>query len=315
VSADLVAPPEERLLAEPSPARARGGRFTALILVCVLLHALLLALFIHFEPPLELAATEQEIPVEIIAEPPPQSQQQPQPEPAPPQKEQPARQATLDEKEAHDAPRAPNEDKVKDEGRDKATLAPMTGPELQKSETKPPEPPAPAEKAHEAKAEQDSAQNAKNDRTEGEPVKTAETPHPEAPEQTKAEKPAPQPDKPEPKPTPAPAAPAAAPDYRYASGYSPVGGGNASATYLSIVYGMVSQQMKLPKSVATRPHGTGEVAFDVDYAGGLMGVKVLKSSGLPELDAAAVAAIRAAAPFPLPPTGNSLSLRLRFSGT
>ncbi|MGA8436370.1 MAG: TonB family protein [Methyloceanibacter sp.] len=38
-------------------------------------------------------------------------------------------------------------------------------------------------------------------------------------------------------------------------------------------------------------------------AGGLQGLKVVRSSGKPQLDQAAIATVRSAAPFPPPPAG------------
>ena len=43
-------------------------------------------------------------------------------------------------------------------------------------------------------------------------------------------------------------------------------------------------------------------------------MKLTKSSGLTDLDAAAVAALHAAGPFPLPPTGGNIGMRFSFCG-
>ena len=43
------------------------------------------------------------------------------------------------------------------------------------------------------------------------------------------------------------------------------------------------------------------VAFSIDRGGHLTGVRILDSSGLPELDAAALNLIRSSQPFPAPP--------------
>jgi TonB family protein len=72
--------------------------------------------------------------------------------------------------------------------------------------------------------------------------------------------------------------------------------------------------MDLKKVAAGRPHKTGEIVFAVDFGGALVGAKILKSTGLRDVDAAALAAIRAASPYPLPPTGAGITLSLRFSG-
>jgi protein TonB len=106
------------------------------------------------------------------------------------------------------------------------------------------------------------------------------------------------------------------PDYSFApmSKNTPIAGGKAASTYLSIVYGMLASHMHMPAIPPGHPHGRGEISFDIDFAGALIRARVTKSTGIPALDAAAVAAIRAAAPYPFPPTGNGLSLRLNFSG-
>jgi TonB family protein len=72
--------------------------------------------------------------------------------------------------------------------------------------------------------------------------------------------------------------------------------------------------MNLQKVAAGRPHHQGEVIFAIDFGGALVGAKITKSSGLADLDAAALAGVRAAAPFPLPPTGSGLNLVFRFKG-
>lgn len=54
---------------------------------------------------------------------------------------------------------------------------------------------------------------------------------------------------------------------------------------------------------AVRGGGSATVAFSIGRAGGLQGVRVVRSSGNAELDQAAIATVRSAAPFPPPPAG------------
>ena len=54
---------------------------------------------------------------------------------------------------------------------------------------------------------------------------------------------------------------------------------------------------------AARGGGSATVAFSIGPAGGLQGLKVVRSSGKPQLDQAAIATVRSAAPFPPPPAG------------
>ena len=288
--------PSERLIERPPPeSKAAGRRFALIVLFCFLAHAISIFLFGRFgleSPP----PAPEEIDVEIVAEPPPPEP----PAPAPPnkeQKEQRAQQPTLDEKEATDAPRASNE---KPEKEVRVEAPPSAKP---KAEPQTAEPARNSEKTVAAKSAEESAQQPKDDHVEGEPLKAADKPRPEQAEQAKAEKAAPEPVKPRPEDVLA-----------AALKYAPVGGGNAEATYLSTVYGLVVPHMNLQKVAAGRPHHQGEVIFAIDFGGALVGAKITKSSGLADLDAAALAGVRAAAPFPLPPTGSGLNLVFRFKG-
>jgi protein TonB len=289
---------------------AARRRFVFIIVFCLFLHALGIGLVVRYGGSTPPAPEQQEIPIEVVAEQPP--------DPPPPQpqqsQQQPAQKSQFDEKEATDSPRAKNEEKPQKEAVDKESHAPKAEPTPEPAEMKPAKDPAPSEKATEAKTAEDSAPLQKDDHTDGEPLKAADQPKPD-PAQTKAETTAPQPEKPQPAAKP-PTTAKAAPDYAFAaaSSYMPNSAGNASSTYLSIVYDMVHSHMNLPKVAAGRRHTMGEIEFYVDYGGGLVGAKVIKSTGLADLDAAAMAAIRAAAPFPLPPTGSGIGLRMKYSG-
>ncbi len=297
----LAAPPEERLLdgLKPAPATATR-RFALIVLGCLLAHLIVIALFVRFERPANPAPGEQEIPVEVIVEPPPPKESAPAPN-----KEQPTNQAALDEKEATDAPRASDK-------KEKDALGAAQQSAKEKAEPKPAEAARNPDKADPAKNAKESARQPTNDRTEGEPLKAPEGPRPDAQEQTRAEKTAPQPE--EPVAAPRPPTSAAAPDDPVvaALGYSPVGGGNAKTTYLSTVYGLVATHMDLKKVAAGRPRNPGEIVFAIDFGGALVGAKILKSTGLRDVDAAALAALRAASPYPLPPTGSGITLSLKF---
>jgi periplasmic protein TonB len=54
---------------------------------------------------------------------------------------------------------------------------------------------------------------------------------------------------------------------------------------------------------AARGAGSTTVAFSIGPAGGITGLRVARSSGKAELDQAAIATVRSAAPFPPPPAG------------
>ena len=78
-------------------------------------------------------------------------------------------------------------------------------------------------------------------------------------------------------------------------------------------------QRKIVEQVRTHlhaPHGfsdrTGEawVNLEIDRAGRLKSTKLVRSTGIPELDTAALAAIEAAQPFPPPPEDNDSLLKI-----
>ena len=102
------------------------------------------------------------------------------------------------------------------------------------------------------------------------------------------------------------------PDYEFgaAARKAPVAGGAAKATYLTILFGMVMPHMKIPPGA--KPIQGGMVSFGLDETGRLTFAGTKISSGSPELDRAAIAAIRAAAPFPAPPTGRSIGLTFTY---
>jgi protein TonB len=312
----LAALPDERPIEGPrSSIRAARGRFALLIALCFLLHAIPIVILGSMGGPGDLAPDEQAIPVEMISEPPPPP---PAPEPPPPKSEEQAEKKPWDEKPATDAPRKANEEKVKrDDAVDEKSHAPKPAPDSESTEEKPASAPSEsAEKSMDAKAAEASAPKLKDDRPDGEAINAAEVERPNAPEQTKAQQAAPQPEKQQP-PAPPPMSPfAAMPEYSFATAAknTPIAGGNAATTYLTTVYGMLFAKMHMPPIRPGRPHTQGEIAFDIDFAGALIRARVTKSTGIPEVDAAALAAIRAAAPYPLPPTGNGLSLRLNFNG-
>jgi TonB family protein len=286
--------PAERLVERPPPeGKAAARRFALIVCFCFLAHALSIFLFYRFGTESPTPAPE-EIVVEIVAEPPPSEP----PPPARPNKDQPAQQAALDEKEATDAPRDASKEKRDKEVRVEAPQSAKPKPAPQTAE-----PAKNSEKTIAAKSAEESAQHPEDDHLEGEPLKAADKPRPEPAEQTKAEKAAPEPVKPRPEDVLA-----------AALKYSPVGGGNAETTYLSTVYGLVVPHMNLQKVAAGRRHHQGELVFAIDFGGALVGAKITKSSGLADMDAAALAAVRAAAPFPLPPTGSGLNLVFRFKG-
>jgi protein TonB len=296
----LAASNEQRLLEQPPRAPAADRRRLGLIvLACLFAHVAVISLFVRFDRPALLARTEEETAVEVIVEPQPKAPDPARPPETAKDREQPMKQAVLDEKEATDAPRASEEKSEKDiraEVPHAAQAAAKADPAATARKPVNPE---------QANAAEQSAQQPKNDQAEGDP-------RPEAPEKTKAQKDAPAPEKP-----PEPATPSfvsSSDALAAALRYAPVGGGNAEATYLSTVYGLVAPRLNVQKLIAGRPHTAGEIVFAIDYGGAFVGAKLTKSTGLRDVDAAALAALRAAGPFPLPPTGGGLTLSFKFGG-
>ncbi len=308
----FAAPPEERLLERPQPPTfAAKGRFTFVLLICFLLHVIPISLFLHPDRSDDLAPGEQEIPVEVIVEPPPPKA----PEPPAPKSEQLPKQAALDEKMATDAPRPPNDEKVMKDAPDEASHSPKAAPNSAPAEIKPANRAAAAsEKSVNAKPAEASAPQSMDHRADGDPVEAAELHRPDTLEQTKTEQAAPQPETQQKTTQASFSAFTPMPDYSFApaSRQAPIASGKAASTYLSVVYGMVMARIHLPEVAARRAQTMGKITFSVDLAGSLLRERVVKSSGSPELDSAAMAAIHAAAPFPPPPTGTELSLILHY---
>ena len=310
----LAAPPDDRLFERPQPSiLADKGRFTFVLLVCFLLHAIPISLVAYFDrSDDDLAPGEQAMPVEMLAEPPPPPKQ---PDPPAPKSEQQPKEATLDEKVATDAPRAANDEKVMKEAPDEATHSPKAAPEEEPSKIKPADASAQAsENTSDSKPAEAAAPQSLDHRADGDPVEAAQALQPDTQKQTKAEQAVPiwQTARP---PTQNPlAAIVATPDYRFASASknAPIAGGKAASTYLSIIYGLVMARIHSPEVAAGRAQTMGEIDFSLDLSGRLLRQRIVKSCGSPELDSAAMAAIRAAAPFPPPPTGTGLSLNLHY---
>lgn len=263
-------------------------------------------LFYGFDD-IEVAPDAIEIPVEMVpppeqqpAEPPPeekkeekQAEKQPeQPKPPP---------MTLDEKPATDAPRQETEEKIDREAPDRQTR----GPQIAKPSDAAPAP-----------SEPQKAQSQEAATGDPEEQKEAEAIRPSAPNAGP------------PKPEAAPKKPESQkgslateeliaafkplPEYEFgaAARKAPVAGGAAKATYLTILFGMVMPHMKIPPGA--KPVQGGMVSFGLDETGRLTFAGVKISSGSPELDRAAIAAVRAAAPFPAPPTGRSIGLTFTY---
>ncbi|MGJ0508825.1 MAG: TonB family protein [Methylocystis sp.] len=296
-------------------------RFLAFLILCLLLHLSILAFLLWEDKHTALPAPVEEIPVEVITEPPPPPQEEKKEEPPPPEPEQ-----QQQEKQKPPPPPPPPPDKLEEPATDAPKLeskakSEQDAPEEQK-ETKTPRKDTPTEKVVPKDEKPEALKDAEDD-ADGD-KKPAPAPMKEIEDKPDAEviEQAEKTPKPVEKPTPDPGkaarkgegktiaemvaamAPLPAPVFSAPPKTSPVGGGQAKTTYLTILYGLIMPHMRIPPRVRELPMSTkGVVAFYIDEMGNLTHQAVYKTSGLPDLDAAALAAVRAAAPFPPPPRG------------
>lgn len=91
--------------------------------------------------------------------------------------------------------------------------------------------------------------------------------------------------------------------------------GDAPPAYTKTVMTAVAGKVEYPKMARMRhQEGVVTVAVTVDASGGVGKAEVEKSSGIESLDAAALAAVNNAAPFPAPPeAGTVVHGNIRFS--
>jgi TonB family protein len=253
-----------------------------------------------------------EIPIEIVAEPPPPPPPPPAPSPTPPPAAQP-----LDEKPAYDAPRPANDEKVDREAPEEVTKAPPAP-----TPTKPPGQDAETGKATGPQPEAEAETPAKD--TPADPAKDKTIPEPAPTGEVKQQAPQPPQTQAETEVPPQPPAASAGeripkfdtvPDVQFsgAAKAAPVAGGNAKATYLTIVYGMIVPRVHKPAGAHPKwARSQGTVSFSIDGRGYLTQRWTTQPSGSPELDAAIFEAIGRASPFPPPPGGRPIYLHITY---
>lgn len=78
--------------------------------------------------------------------------------------------------------------------------------------------------------------------------------------------------------------------------------------------GQVMRRITRLRRPSTRSRGTATVAFTVAADGGLASARIARSSGAADLDNAALALVRRAAPFPPPPSGAQRSFQIGIKG-
>jgi TonB family protein len=312
----LSAQPAERLDGPPLSSLTGVNRWVALGAALLLHVAIFTPIWLQFDWAPRPAPPSEEIPVEIVVE-------QPKPPPAPPQP-QPSPEAAppkppIDLEPAHDAPRAATEDKTPHDGLEPhknaetkaAPAAPQTGDKAASSDAaKPAEPTS----DHQAEAKDDNGPQKASD----DPLALAEPPSmtalaPEA--QVKVATMIGQP-----LPTWSTGKQFSTfdplPDVQFGdAAASPVGGGHAQTTYLTIVYGLIMKHLRMTDSVrAAAEPVVGAITFAIDGHGEILRRSVTQRSGVDELDAAALEAVREAAPYPTPPMGLPVGLKFTYGG-
>lgn len=317
----------ERMIAPPRLVEPRRRRFAFVLGICLAAHAAILALLVILDAILLPRETQsQETPVEVIVEPPPP---QPKPEPQakeekPPeekprqQKPEAKQQPQPYEEPATDAPRAESPDKVNRPAQDKETKALRSAPPSDQTAQKPsPEKrPSPVAGAAPEVSPEPPALKQAEDKPDAEVTERAEIsrdkpdekePRAQSQGETKqgAKSLADQLTNPEP-----------VPYYQFsgAAKAAPVTGGTANTTYLSTLWGLIVPGMRVPDRIRENHlRGEGVLLFNVDIKGNLTRIGIQQSSGLADLDAAAIAAVRRAAPFPPPPRGLTYSISFSFT--
>ena len=279
----IVADAAMRLDAPQARRRSRV-RLGVAVLVALALEAGVFTI-VRFERNVSPPPLPEEIPVEIIVEPPP---------PPPPEPPAPELKTEEVEKPATDAPRQGKSD------HDDETVAEKEKPAA------PPPPPAPS-------SSPEATQPA------------AETPAPDLPKMAEAEAPPPlKTETPPPAAKPKPSVaeilakamqPVPDVDFGGAAVESPVTGGNAKSTYLSMLYGLIVPRLQVPP--VAHAYGRqlkGAIAFAVDGRGRLTHRFVAEGSGSVELDEAAMQAVAAASKsFPPPPKGAPIGMKFTYS--
>jgi protein TonB len=326
VDLSLEAKAIERMIEPPRLAGPRRGRFVFVLGICLAVHAAIFALLVILDAILLPRETQsQETPVEVIVEPPPappppepQAKEE-KPEEKPPQEKPEAKQRQQPyEEPATDAPRAESPEKINRPSQDKETralrkAAPSDQTAQKPSPEKRPNPVAgaapevspepPALKKTEDKPDAEVTERAEISRDKPDEKEPRAQSQGEAKQGAKSL--ADQLANPEP-----------VPYYQFsgAAKAAPVTGGTANTTYLSTLWGLIVPGMRIPERVKENHlRGDGVLIFNVDLKGNLTHIGVQQPSGLADLDAAAIAAVRRAAPFPPPPRGLTYSISFSFT--
>ncbi len=312
------ADPDERLASAPAaPPWSRSARTLALV-GAFALHALILGLVIlEYRWNGQAAPPEQEIPVELVPEPPPEPKP---PDPPKPSQDSSTQTKPLDIEPAHDAPRAANDEKVQRDAPDEKTKAPVHQDEAKApgDPSAPDQPAQPSRQSEAQPAQQPPQPDPAKEANASDGAVAANSASPDAVAARAA--------------TPAPSQRVASivgqplPTWSKGGAFSTfnqasdvqlgsaaeeaiIATGKAKETYLTVLYGMIKARVHTTASSRGR---SGEIVFLVDAKGNVLERRITIPSGSMELDAANLGAIGEAAPFPPPPTGAAVQLTLTY---
>jgi protein TonB len=302
-AAPLVADERLRLLPRVATMSLSPSARVAVVAAILFVHAALIAVILYRDSSKRFdVQPEQEIPVEVVAEVP--QPPAPQPEPKP--------QEDYD-KPAYSAPRAPSAVATDQSGAQDKTEAPQAQSKAQDGAPAPaneadpaPQPVTSAlrgtadEKIADNKAEPFEAASPLPDKSPGQAMATAKsqnTAETDVLRQLSAQP--------------------AFSNFSFAAStrLAPLTGGTEDNRFMANVFAKILSKKRYPQSAAARrASGTVMVSFIIDGEGRLVYQTISHSSGEPDIDAEAIAAVKAAAPYPPPPPGapRSLLATLKF---
>jgi protein TonB len=298
----------ERLL-QPQRAASRPNRYLAPFGACLIYAILLAPVLLDDLLRPQAAPALQEIPVEVVVEPPPKETP---PEPPKTQPDPPPEQKALDLSPADDAPRAANNEKVniedpKNEAKAPPTVQPNDSPspnpntETAKpaiSERDPqPQPNAPEPSL--GKAAETAPQGEMSAGKSEEDERAAADAQPEAPARPGSNR---------------------LPFFASAEGLDfgamttarSIAEGKAEATYTSVSVGMILARLHPKADGKDAPRTPVKVSFSLDRKGNVIKRTIVQSSGSRAVDRAAFEAVGQASPFPRPPNGEPVDLTFTY---
>ncbi|MDB5650476.1 MAG: energy transducer TonB [Hyphomicrobiales bacterium] len=104
------------------------------------------------------------------------------------------------------------------------------------------------------------------------------------------------------------------PDYEFKepAKRSPDARGSADPGYLSTLYGRIMKQMQTPDAQPSSRRIHGRVVFGILSNGRIIQAAIAIPSGMPDLDAKALAAVRKGEPYPRPPNGGPVYIVFEY---